>query len=145
MTTLHLGVMEIPYSVMGEATSMNTGDVATILEAKYDVIGNFFDIHGQEIADKVVGGLAGALEDMMAGAPPALDPFGSAMSATEAMFGKYIDDEEIRQTGQSGVPTEAALKGTSLRRKKKYARGPRRPSFVFSGLYRASFKAWIEE
>ena len=119
--------------VTAAASRNNRKVVLEILEDKYHVMGVFYDIYGQEIADSVTEGLAGALENIMSGAPVTIDPFGSAMSEIETKFNKYIDDEEIAQSGQSGVPTEAALKGTSLRRKKKYARGPRRPSFVFSG------------
>jgi hypothetical protein len=67
------------------------------------------------------------------------------------MFVTYLDNEEIAETGQAGVPTAAALAGvrTSLK-KKKELKNPRkrslgrRPSFIDTGMYRDSFKAWVD-
>ena len=46
----------------------------------------------------------------------------------------------------SGVPTLASLKGVSHVRSHPYAKAnPQRPSFVDTGMYRDSFRAWVEE
>ena len=42
---LHLGVIDVPYATEGTTT----GDVAEILEAKYDVMGNFDALHHADI------------------------------------------------------------------------------------------------
>jgi len=44
--------------------------------------------------------------------------------------------------GYPGVPTRAALMGVNSRLKKR--RGKRRPSFRDTGLYQASFMAWVD-
>lgn len=144
MTTLHLGMEPVVYSSVGEKTDLDTADVAQFLENKYGVMQAFFDIHGQEIADKMAHGVEAALENLMSGVSANIDPFGQAMAEAEKMFVQYIDAEEIASTGVSGVPTTAALEGMTLRKKKKY-KGARRPSFYLSGLYRNNFKMWVTE
>lgn len=118
-----------------------TGKVAAILEANYGVIGNFFALHQVEIAELMSISLSETTEALMQGAPLTIDPFGAAMSETAKLFHTYIDDEEIAQTGQPGVPTRAARNGVSSRFKDQ--KGGRRPSFQDTGLYEASFIAWM--
>lgn len=148
---LHLGVIDIPYGEAetveeayksGHFSIQSTGFVAELLEEKYSVMDNFFYLHKDDIAFDMEKSLAGILEDMMMGTPHDADPFSSAMSKVEDQFKTYLDKEEIVATGQFGVPTKAALEGRSIRF--KYKKGPRRPSFIDSGLYQANFKAWIE-
>jgi hypothetical protein len=53
--------------------------------------------------------------------------------------------QEIESMGLRGVPTKAALKGINHRLRHPYRKSnPRRPSFVDTGLYVASFRAWME-
>lgn len=146
---LHLGVVDIPYA--GKTT---TGDVAGFLEEKYNVMGTFASMHMPEIVEVVEISVTEAIDALMSGAPSTLDPFGSATQNIGSMFQNYIENEEIAQTGQSGVPTQAALDGvrTSLKKKKEIkgkayrsrVRGTRRPSFDDTGLYRNSFRAWVD-
>jgi hypothetical protein len=119
-----------------------TGKVAAILEAKYAVMGNFVALHQIEIAELLSISMAETLEALMQGAPLTIDPFGAAMSETAQLFRTYIDDEEIAQTGQDGVPTKAARNGVSSRFKDQ--EGGRRPSFQDTGLYESSFVAWVK-
>lgn len=121
---------------------MTTGGVAAILEDKYAVMQNFAALHIQDIAESFAIGVAESLESLMQGAPASINPFGQAISETEKMFRTYLDNGEIRQTGQPGVPTEAALKGVNHRLKSK--KGVPRPDFIDTGLYQSSFKAWTE-
>lgn len=157
MTTLHLGVIDIPYSgaaveVQGskrrrkiKAGDQTTGDVAEILEAKYRVMEVFYEAHQDEIAKSMEDGLSAALESLMMGSPIGLDPFGSAVAATEQAFKKFLDNKEMDALGVPGVPTEAALKGVNHRLKHPYAMSnPERPSFIDTGLYENSFKVWID-
>lgn len=149
---LHLGVIDVAYAGEGGVT---LGRVATYLEDKYNVMANFAALHEQNIAQALEISVSESIEAVMMGAPVSIDPFAQAMQDVEQLFKTYLNDEEIAETGQEGVPTQAALNGvrTSLKKKKeiknikKYrsrVRGTRRPSFIDTGLYRNSFKAWIE-
>jgi hypothetical protein len=44
-----------------------------------------------------------------------------------------------------GVPTQTSLKGVSHLFMKPYARHGFRPSFIDTGLYMNSFRAWVEK
>lgn len=162
MPILHLGVVDIPY--VQEATSApaakpglrrkaakprrvavgaeTTGDVATWLENKYHVMEHFYRLHEQEIADDVLMSMAGSLETAIMGGPTS-NPLASAESAIDARFRKFLANKELDQLGYPGIPTRAALTGVSHRFKRK--RGPPRPSFIDTGQYQASFKAWVDE
>lgn len=133
---IHLGVIDIPYD--DEAT---TGSVAEELEENYGVMAGFVELHIGEVADAVTNSLAGSLESLMMGAPLRANPFEGAMSKIEQGFRTYLDREEIASLGRDGVPTKAAIQGKSTRFKRMF--GPRRPSFIDSGLYQSSFKAWV--
>ena len=136
---LHLGVIEQPYA----EETVTTGDVAEILEDKYEVMGGFFYLHRDDINESLCNGLAGAVEALMSGVK--IDPFGESMSKIQSDFKKYLEREEIVYTHSPGtVPTKAALLGQSKRKKHKYAKGERRPSFIDTGIYESSFIAWIE-
>lgn len=139
---LHLGVIDVPYQSEEKkgSSSETTGDVAERLEAHYSVMETFTDRHGGFIADALANSMAGALENIMAGAPPSNNPFGSAESAIEERFRAFIDGKEMN--GVPGVPTKASLLG--IRSRFKNRRDPGRPSFQDTGLYETSFKAWME-
>lgn len=151
---LHLGVVDMPYSASGplksrrknkpvwNAGAMTTGGVARILEDKYAVMQNFAALHIQDIAESFAIGVAESLESLMQGAPASINTFGQAGSETAQMFRTYLDNSEIRQTGQGGVPTEAAQKGVNHRLKS--GKGSPRPDFIDTGLYQSSFKAWVD-
>ena len=150
MTTLHLGVLDVPYTNEpsgkrpSKTSNSTTGDVAEILEAKYHVFEIFWQLHGQALADTMVESMAGGLESILMGAPVTIDPNGTAMAAIMQRFRDFLTNKEMDALGYPGVPTKAALTGVSHRFKdKKGAAG--RPSFVDTGLYEASFKAWIEQ
>ena len=158
--TLHLGVIDLPYT--NETTPKRlpksrpgkqrprakkdpvetTGDVAKVLEAKYHVIETFYDLHEEEIAQDFADEMTGALESLIMGAPVPADPLAGATSKLEQRFREYLDREEIAETATPGVPTKAALRGVNHRLKTN--RGPRRPSFIDTGLYQSSFKAWTD-
>ena len=150
LVKIHLGVIDVPYKEYSTGPTKNgkienptTGDVAEWLEDKYEVMGRFVELHADDIAKSIENSLAGALESLMQGAPATLNPFGTAMGDIETLFKfTYLDKEEIVGTGADGVPTEAAKRGVNHRMKLK--RGPKRPSFVDTGQYQATMKAWNE-
>lgn len=158
MTTLHLGVLDIPYAdesykkMLGEDAAKNlkghnsvvtTGDVAEILEAKYGVLDGFLFLHLPDIAEDMAESVAGAIDSLMAGAPvDKIDPFASGTSKIEEKMKDYLSKRETELAGLPGVPTGAAQRGESKRFKRHS--GPPRPSFIDTGLYQSTLKAWVE-
>src|ERR1700688_4513445 len=144
MPVLHLGVIDIAYVQQnppapkgpkgkptkrvrkragphklheGKYLNVTTGDVAEILEAKYGVMQAYFDHHENDIAKSVENSLLGAVESLVMGAPPQMDPWGSATSAIEDGFKQFLSTKEIETLGIPGVPTMAAQMGISHRLK----------------------------
>jgi hypothetical protein len=149
MTTLHLGVKDLPY-VSREAVrrkktgkfapSMTTGSVAEILEEEYGIMQFFYNKYEKEIGEALLASVKDA--PFEAGAPLSLDPFGDATSEIERMFHRFLEAKEM-DGAVPGVPTKAAMKGVSKRFKKK--KGPTdRPSFIDTGLYDSSFTSWVD-
>lgn len=155
MTILHLGVIDIPYANApkknrrrsGSPGTQTTGDVAGWLEDRYHVMEVFFEEKKDLIAEDLEGSLQGALESVLMGAGNIgnLDPVGTAMTDIEDRFKTFLSSQEIEKIGIAGVPTQAALDGVNHRLKHPYKKSnPRRPSFIDTGLYESSFKAWID-
>lgn len=134
---LHLGVdNDIP-----ELSGASTYEVGTILESKYGLFSAYYKNRKDFIAEQVVESMLGALEDMQLGAPEG-DMFGAAGSAISEDFRNFLNARVIETLGIPGVPTKAALNGVQSAKKKK--RGPRRPSFIDTGILRKDFKAWVD-
>lgn len=154
--TLHLGVIDMPYSGPAQAPrgrkqkiasgTQTTGDVARILEDKYGVFATYAQLHmADTIGPALVKSVAGSIENLLLGAPSGADPFAQGCSQIEAGFRSFLDTEEMAAAGVPGVPTEAARKGVNHRLKHPYAKdNPQRPSFIDTGLYQASAKAWVD-
>lgn len=142
MTTLHLGVVVVPYQ--SGRNRKDTGEVAQILEDKYGVMAAFWRARGKDYVDDLVMGSVQSLEASMTGRSTRIDPR-SVLSEIGHGFRQFISNREAERAGIRGVPTQAALRGVSHRRAHPYARrNPRRPSFRDTGLYMASFRAWID-
>lgn len=137
---LHLGVIEFPYG-QEDGEAKTTGDVAESLEARYAILQKFFDRYEKNIATLMESSVAGALENIMAGAPMPSDPFAEAMGEVHNLFVQFLEKEELN--GEPGVPTRRAMLGISSRFKNK--KGDPRASFVDTGLYEASMRAWVSE
>lgn len=164
MLTLHLGVIDIPYveppsapkrvakagrrprphkSQSAKYGNLTTGDVAGFLENRYHVMELFWQLHEQEVADDFANSLSGALETFLMGGPANIDVMGTATSKLEDRFKQMLSQRELDNLGYPGIPTEAAQAGVSHRFKDPYKKRPPRPSFIDTGLYQASFKAWV--
>lgn len=167
MTTLHLGVTDLPYTAETDTSSQKvkkprrgkanrpiktrtpssssttTGQVAQFLENKYHVMEIFYELNADQISKNLEESLAGVMENVLMGAPMPDDVFASATSKVEDSFKKFLSQKEMEKLGYRGVPTKAALMGVSHRFKKK--RGAPRPSFIDTGLYQSSFRSWIEK
>lgn len=149
--TLHLGVVDVPYSEPPSEKpreksdrSRTTGEVAEYLENKYHIMEHFYEIHKKQIGDAIANSVAGALETMlMTSSPPALDINATAMGVIEKDFRNFLALKELDGLGYPGIPTRASIEGVSHRFKSR--RGPPgRPSFIDTGLYQKSFKAWVD-
>lgn len=167
--TLHLGVIDVPYVEREpearrkarlaknakrvlpvklrhpSAEHKTTGDVATILEARYGVMEAFFENKEVMLVDFLSESVAGAIEDLVVGAPVGdRDPFAEGTSKIEESFREFLSSREAERVGIKGTPTKAARRGVNHRFKHPYAKAnPRRPSFIDTGLYQASMKAWV--
>ena len=98
-----------------------------------------------QIEDKVAERLEDALSEQfeeivkMDQVPKKLIPDAFAEQIIDDFKG-FLDHEE------HGIKTTAARRGVSHLLPRPYARSnPPRPSFIDTGLYRASFRAWTEE
>ena len=139
MPTMHLGVLEMPYSHGGTTTFQ----VAQFLEARYGLMDAFVAIHGPVIQHDIENSIRGAIESMWMGGPKvdAVGSLSSAMSAIEDTFREAIDMQSYDHK-LPGVPTKAAQMG--IKHSKKKARtGSPRPSFFDTGLFSTSFRAWV--
>lgn len=146
MPTLHLGVIDLPYT---DTEGVTTGDVAGWLEDKYHILEIFSQEHMQEIADSLEDGLSGALESLLMGAPAAEgDPFAGGAAKIEEKMKDFISNNEMALLGYPGVPTQAALdrasgQKTNARKARKRSSNAVAVSFYDSGLYQSSMKAWV--
>lgn len=138
MTTLNLGVLDTAYR---HGPSRTTFEVAKILEKRYGIMGFFWDTHGAEIGDWIATDYADTMVSVMKGAPYHQPGLG-AMSKVETRFKHMLSQQELDGMVK-GVPTQASLDGVSHRFKHPYAKRAPRPSFIDTGLYQASFKAWL--
>ena len=163
MTSLVFGVVDIPY-VEGESISdqrkragksrkarrvkftvQSTGDVAQILEAKYGVMQAFYKRHGDDIAKICEQNMSEALEDLMSTGHIQKSLFAGSESQIETLFRQFLSRSEIESMGIQGVPTQAALDGVNHRKKHAYSKkNARRPSFIDTGLYEASFAVEVK-
>lgn len=139
--TLHLGVYDIPYA---DKNGLTTGEVAQYLEDKYHPMEVFYELHKDQIAEGLAENMQGALESMLMGAPPSVVAKSAqgGLTKVDNLFKKFLSNREMEGLGIPGVPTQAALDGVNHRLKKK--RGRRRPSFIDTGQYQASFHATVD-
>lgn len=144
---LNLGVLDIPYNDEPgrNAPSITTGDVAEILEHKYHLIDTFVAVHEDDIRQAIEDGITDFF-DLVARGNFAPDPLAPSTSTIEAKFREFLSSGEAERVGIPGTPTKAALAGVNHRLKHPYAKdNPRRPSFIDTGLFETSFRAWIDQ
>lgn len=140
---LRLGVADVPYSRKGGQT---TGEVAERLEGRYRIMQRFSAAHEDFIKDRLSAALAEGFETLLVSgrAPP--DIFAGACSEIEERFRQFLDLRELDAAMDPGIPTKASLRGVNHRLKRPYAKSnPPRPSFIDTGAYQASMKAWVDE
>jgi hypothetical protein len=167
--TLHLGVIDVPYATRvaepqrrvgvrqrkgGPAEAFSaapsgaetTGDVATILEDKYHIMEVFYnDVGGESIGKALEISTERAIKNLLLGQPAAsiVSLTLAAEGEIEEAFKLFLSQQEMDHV-VGGVPTQAALNGVNHRLKHPYAKSnSERPSFIDTGTYQASFKAWV--
>ena len=159
---LLLGVQDVAYSDEDGVTT--TGDVAEILEDEYHVMRVFAETYEGFIGDQVGETIAGAIESMQMGRPTSFSVEGP-MNRIEEKFRDFLDRREWElMTGQVIMAAQLGIShrflsvgGKSLPASKiasgavkakgkvlKRNRGPR-PAFIDTGLYQASFRAWLAD
>jgi hypothetical protein len=163
---LHLGVYDIPYAHVPKEYRANqtkhaegtetTGDVANDLERRYHIMESFFDFKKQKIAVMIEKSAAGALENILMGAPITANPLQQATADISTEFKQFLSTQEVESIGLRGVPTRAALEGVNHRFKnpfgkyvgkgknRTFVKNPRRPSFIDTGLYQATMTVWAD-
>ncbi len=154
---LVLGVADAIYSdaSAGGNPTKTTGEVAKILEARFAVMGTFYEVKSDKIADMMAEAISDQIADIITGARPNRDPLYGATQGIEKAFRQFLDDEEMAHIvaglsaseadalGAAGQFTGAASRGRNSR-KKTVESGVARAAFVDTGLYQQSFRAWVE-
>ena len=152
---LNLGVLDVAYGdAHGGTGATTTAEVATILEDRYAVMGTFYELYKTEIGEMLAGSVADAV-DVLVSTGRHVIPTLEAEQRIEAEFRAFLDRDEMSKLAAGLSEGEAARfrtfsaaaqAGVSHRKKHPYAKKNKtRAAFVDTGLYRQSFKAWVEE
>jgi hypothetical protein len=158
--TLKLGTLDVAYSDAGSGAT-TTGAVAEILEANYGVMGTFFDLYQDRIAQWLADDMAASIQNLV-NSGGRIDTSGRGGSASHQVSQSgtltYGADQKIEQAFRAflfggemskikGAQISAvAQAGKTKRTKSGYTKGKKaRPDFVDTGLYASSFRAWTEE
>jgi hypothetical protein len=134
MTTLNLGVYDVPYAVdvtfgrasrrytvtraqRGYGTNKTTGLIAEVLEGRYGIMRAFYENRKNEvIIPAVVDAVRGSAINVMMGQPGPIDVTAEAMSTIEASFKESLSmnryDQWIPRGGQFPIPTLASGRNT---------------------------------
>jgi len=158
---LHLGVVDVPEPY----DSKTTGQVGKELEEHYKLFSSFYDFKKEEIGNKIAEDAAIGIARLLKGENvTAANVFGPTSTFVTKEMQNFITSQQAesvaRPTPPYTVPTLAALAGTSYRfnkgvTAKRYVKGqrglgvvkeqgPRRPSFMYSGVLEASLLGWID-
>lgn len=155
---LALGVLDVAYSDASAKGASTTGEVAEILEDRFHIMETFYELYADFIADELASSVANAIDSARLGAPSNLKPTAEAEQAIEAKFRSFLDRDEMSKLiaglspelraalGASGNFGGAGAAGVNHRKKHPYSsKNPARPAFIDSGLFRESFRAWVEK
>ena len=135
---LVLGVVNVAYAGKDSTT---TGEVAQHLEDKYHIMRIFYEIKEEKIAQIVADALAGSFKTIAQGGKIN----GVQVGKIDRLFRHFLEANEMSRI----LPHEvvAATGGVSHRFKDAMNRSGKRgsrPAFIDTGLYSASFRAWLE-
>ncbi|HXS04809.1 MAG TPA: hypothetical protein VN731_10055 [Rhodanobacter sp.] len=139
---LKFGVVDVAYSDAGKVTT--TGDVAEYLEERYHVMRSFLELNEEDIGQILVDQVAGAIENIAMGGGAQKDFLAPAMGKIEERFRNFLDSGEMARLLPETQQIAAAQQGVNTRKKAKKNKGGKpRQAFVDTGLYQASFRAWV--
>lgn len=164
---LVFGVIDHPYTYVQQQVSkkgkplkkgkkvtlvQTTGEVAEQLEKRYGLFEYYWTSNQDSIMAKLTESIESACEAIMSGAPPTIDPFGSATSDIEDGFKRALFMNEF-DWKIPGVPTIASGRvkglrwgGINHRLAHPYAwTNPPRPSFIDTSNFESSVKVWVED
>ncbi|MDR3445976.1 hypothetical protein [Dyella sp.] len=140
MAILHLGVVDVSYTD-GDGTT-TTGDVAGFLEERYHIMRVFLESNEEFISETLVNEVAGAIESIAQGKRVPKLNLAPATGKIEARFREFLDAGELQRL----LPKSQKVSEETLRistRKKSGKTDKPRQAFIDSGLYQASFRAWV--
>jgi len=139
---LVLGVLDVGYTEGTDSTT--TGDVAEHLEDKYHIMRSFVELHEDEIAEAMAKDMAGLIESVQMGGKTDFKLPG-AMQSIQNQFRRFLTQGEMQRLMPATQPIAAADAGVNHRKKRPYVKKNKaRAAFVDTGLYRASFRAWMQ-
>ena len=139
---LLFGVNDVAYTDPGSNRATTTGDVAQFLENDYHVMRTYLELNEKEIGERLASAMSGAIESLAQGKPAHFDSAGP-MTRIEEECRDYLDRGDWKKA--SGQVIQAAEAGVSQRKKHPYAKkNKKRTAFIDTGLYQASFRAWLE-
>lgn len=159
---IHMGFINTPYSTQAKAApvkfagleerrvrarsfpkTMTAQKVANILEAKYGIVETFNEVYNDEITSLVHENFKQVAEKILARKGETTQLMHSLMKPSskkiERMFKQFLDGEEMNGM-IPGVPTKAS--GGKIRKRGRTIRPY--PSFERTGIYKASFRCWID-
>ena len=157
---LGLGVIDVP-----EPEGGSTYSVGMDLEKRYGLFSMFYNFREKEISELIAKDAAIGLEMMLKGESVSIaSVFAVSADTISDKMHDFITNQEVEKVaamyGERGIPTQAALDGTSYRFEKgvtakRWIKGKRgggkavkkrnpRPSFIYSGVFEASLKAEIK-
>ena len=136
---LNLGVVSgVPYPVKEVVT---TDQVARYLEEKYSVMEDFYRANKGTIANEVMKAISRHYIAKRRGHAHSGDV---DLPEVSAKFRDYLDRSRWLSIAGNVEPQAAAI-GVRTRKMQQIVTGVRRPPFIDTGLYRKSFRAWIDK
>lgn len=130
---------------MAYGQGKTTAEVAAELEAKYSIVETFVELEEDNITELLEDAYGEHLEAIMSmESVPKEIVTSKQTDKIEANFRKALSSRRFDGV-ISGVPTTAAQRGVSHLRQHPYAKRPPRPSFIDTGMYQRSFRAWVED
>jgi hypothetical protein len=137
-------VLSRPQQAYGQGKT--TKEVAADLEARYKIIETFWDMEEDTFVEILEDKFSDVIEEVMK-LGGQTGKIGFTSKETDKIEDKFRRALSSRRFDGviPGVPTTAAQRGVSHLLKQPYARRPPRPSFIDTGMYQRSFRAWVED
>jgi hypothetical protein len=131
-----------PQRAYGEGKT--TLEVAQELEDKYHIVEKFLEMEEDRINELAGDVITDAFEDIEKFTRHKWKKRTKAMEGIESRFRANLVGRKYDGV-LSGVPTMAAIRGVSHLNQHPYAKRASRPSFIDTGMYMRSFRAWLED